>query len=147
MTGGSGAMPRHRFFSVYSVPEGAEITYQLFLERTTETSITPDIPTREEHQIFFDSKPYKAWYLVQMPEAGFVGAVCLTKSNEIGVFIFKESQGRGYGPMAVRSLMACHPEAKYTANINPRNERSIRMFEKLGFKHIQNTYALERSEA
>ncbi len=42
-------------------------------------------------------------------------------------------------------LMEAHPRKKYLANINPANERSIHMFEKLGFKHIQNTY--ERTDA
>ena len=29
---------------------------------------------------------------------------------------------------------------KFIANINPLNTKSIEMFERLGFKHIQNTY-------
>jgi L-amino acid N-acyltransferase YncA len=41
--------------------------------------------------------------------------------------------------------MAKHPRPEFLANINPANARSIRMFEKMGFGHIQNTYRLEAS--
>ncbi|KKN77981.1 hypothetical protein LCGC14_0355460 [marine sediment metagenome] len=137
--------------------DGYSITYRLLEERTAEQSISHrTMPTWEEHQAFVTSWPYAAWYLVEawvrcIPEdrmcprtPTIVGAVYLTKADEIGVFIFKAYQGNNYGSRAVLKLMEAHPRDRYLANINPANERSVNMFEGLGFRHIQNTYVKEQ---
>jgi hypothetical protein len=54
------------------------------------------------------------------------------------IFIFKHSQGRGFGPVAVEMMMARHP-GRILANISPGNDRSRAMFEKIGFTLIQHT--------
>ena len=62
-----------------------------------------------------------------------------------GVFVLRTHQGAGYGPQAVRLVMARHRGVKrFLANINPANQRSIAVFADLGFRHIQNTYELVR---
>ncbi len=43
---------------------------------------------------------------------------------------------------AVLELIRLHGPRRYLANINPRNDASIAMFQGLGFTHIQNTYEL-----
>lgn len=120
------------------------ILYDLLAERTPEQSIShKKMPTHSEHIAFVDSKPYKAWYLVVEESEGYVGAVYLSRQNEIGVGIFKHHQGKGYGEAAVRELMRRCPlpeGERYLANVNPDNEVSQAMFEKLGAKVIQYTY-------
>ena len=44
---------------------------------------------------------------------------------------------------AVRMLMGRHPRPRYLANINPGNSLSKVLFRRLGFKHIQETFAYE----
>ena len=38
--------------------------------------------------------------------------------------------------------MKRHPRKRFLANVNPRNKKSIAMFEAMGFRHLQNTYEL-----
>lgn len=138
--------------------EHLKVLYDLLAERTPEQSIShKKMPTWEEHLEFAEryrprgplerwSDSYLGWYLVD-PDANtpfLAGAVYLTVRAEIGVSIFKRSQQQGFGSAAIRLLMQRHgPDHRYLANINPANDASRKMFEKLGFKTIQHTLALE----
>jgi RimJ/RimL family protein N-acetyltransferase len=126
--------------------------YELIKERMTEpeVNISATMPTWQQHRQFVCRKPYRCWYLIEV-DGAFVGYVSATANNEIGIVIAKASRGKGYGPMAIKELMRMHDplpaipskrSGKWLANINPKNERSIGMFTSLGFKHLQNTYAL-----
>jgi RimJ/RimL family protein N-acetyltransferase len=102
------------------------------------------MPTMRQHKKFVDSNPYRAWYFMEVERYHCIVGTCyLTKQNEIGVQIFKEDQGNGYGPQAIKLLMAKHGGRRYLANINPANERSAKMFKALGFNLISYTYARE----
>ena len=102
------------------------------------------MPTMKEHLKFVRSKPYKTWHLL-VDGKETVGSVYLSKQNEIGLFIFKKYRRRGLGKKALALLLKKHAGAKrFLANINPKNRRSIRFFERLGFRHIQNTYELRK---
>ena len=128
------------FVDVYSYPAAGEILYGLLAERDLDLSISHKaLPEYVDHLTFVASRPYKAWYLLRA-DGEFVGSVYLTKADEIGVFVFRRFQGRGYGKKAVEGIKEMHPRPSYLANINPRNQRSINMFRSLGFGHIQNTY-------
>ena len=129
------------------VSTAKSILWDLLAERSPEQSIShKGMPTPGEHNAFVDralKDEYHAWYLIQA-DSKFVGSIYLTDRYEIGVSVFKAHQGHGYGPMAVRLLMDVFRHApKFLANINPANEPSRKMFEKLGFKKIQETYSLE----
>ena len=120
--------------------EEIDLLYDLLRERTEEQSIShKEMPSKQDHKKFVLSDPYKSWMWVDVDEE-LVGSCYLTHQHEIGIHIFKEYQGNGYGKEAVKMLMKEYP-GRHLANINPNNPRSIRMFEDLGFKHIQNTYA------
>jgi RimJ/RimL family protein N-acetyltransferase len=118
--------------------------YDLLAERTPEQSISHKrMPTWEEHCAFVASEPYEAWY-VGVHETGVIlGAVYLTRANEVGVAIRSDFRGRDHGILAVYHLMRKHGPRRYLANINPANGVSAAMFRKLGFKLVQHTYALE----
>jgi RimJ/RimL family protein N-acetyltransferase len=129
--------------SVYRLPRLApQLLYQLLQERKPSVNISHRVmPTWQQHRKFIARRPYSAWYLVKSG-AEYVGAVYLTAANEIGVSILARSRGLGLGARAVRTLMRKHGRRRYLANINPRNTRSIRMFRRMGFKIIQETYEL-----
>lgn len=121
----------------------AGVLFMLLKARTAEQNIShKEMPTYEDHLAFVDSRPYTAWYLILNESNTDVGACYLSKQNEIGVFIFKVFQGRGYATWATQEIMRLHPRPRYLANINPANEAHTKMFTGLGFKHIQNTYEL-----
>lgn len=129
--------------SVYRLPRLApQLLYQLLQERKPHVNISHRVmPTWQQHCKFIARRPYSAWYLVKSgPD--YVGAVYLTMANEIGLSILARWQGLGLGPRAVRLMMRKHARQRYLANINPRNKRSIRMFQRMGFKIIQETYEL-----
>ena len=129
-----------KLLRVQDTPAAPELLYQLLQERTPATNISHrEMPTWDAHAHFIQSRPYRAWYVIQGDEIP-VGSIYLSKMNEIGVFILIKYQGQGFGKLAIQTLMAKHPGERFLANINPNNSRSIKFFKSLGFKHIQNTY-------
>lgn len=121
--------------------------YDLMSERTPDVNISHRaMPTFDQHRAFVASQPYREWFLIMVGDdfcngSRTVGAIYLSKQNEIGIFIKKFDQSLGLGKMAVNKLMEMHPKEQLLANINPRNARSIRMFEEMGFELLQITYS------
>src|SRR5580692_8542980 len=88
--------------------------YELLKEREPSQNISHrEMPSYEEHIRFVDSYPYREWFVIfdewGNVEMGPIGAIYLSKQNEIGIFIAKEYQGKGYGKQAISSLMGMHP--------------------------------------
>ncbi len=126
----------------YDSAKADALLYELLAERTPGESISHKrMPTPEEHHDFVDDRPYLAWYFIEA-EGKIRGACYLSKQREIGVFLFKRYTKQGVGALAVRMLMAKHP-GKFLANCNPGNIASAKLFEAMGFRHIQNTFELE----
>lgn len=134
-----------RLVSVYTTPNAYAVLYELLKERTKQQSISfVSLPTMAEHINFVVKKPYEAWYLI---EGGprlhpyHVGAIYLTKLREVGVFIFRCHNGKGFGTAAFAALREQHP-GRILANVNPMNEPSLDFFRKHGGKVIQHTFLL-----
>jgi RimJ/RimL family protein N-acetyltransferase len=122
----------------------ATFLYDLLFERDPIANISHrEMPTFEQHRDFVESRPYEAWYIVHADDDP-IGAIYLTKKDEIGISILKAYQGNGYGKQAIYLLMRMHPVKRFLANIAPGNTRSITMFEKLGFELIQFTFAKDK---
>lgn len=137
------AEPVVKLRSVYRLEDAAQILFELLKERSDDINISHSaMPSWRSHLAFIRSRPYSAWYLVEVDKE-FAGAIYLSKTNEIGIFLFRSHHGRGLGKKAIKALMKRHPRGRYLANINPRNDNSIAMFEGMGFRHIQNTYELD----
>jgi len=119
-----------------------QVLYEILKERTVEESIShKELPTFAEHIEFVRSKPYKAWYIIlenKMP----IGSCYISMTHQVGVAVFKKYRKQGIGTRILEDLIKKYPNTELIANINPKNDKSIKMFEKLGFKHIQNTYIL-----
>jgi RimJ/RimL family protein N-acetyltransferase len=128
--------------SIYDHHNAPLILYRLLRERDEFTNISHrDLPEYDDHTRFVVSKPYAAWYFIEVDNFP-IGACYLSKQDEIGVHIFKAHQGKGYGWRAVKALIDKHGPRRYLANISPRNERSAEMFSRMGFKLIQHTFEL-----
>lgn len=148
-----------------------EFLYRLMEERSTEPELNIShraMPTFEQHRAFWTRRPYRFAYLIEAvdfqpthqgmpggPHHPWIGYVSATPRNEIGIVLLKEWRGHGFGPHAVRALVAKHRpnppipsevNGHWLANINPANARSIGMFTALGFREIQRTYELNEEE-
>lgn len=103
------------------------------------------MPSWREHLAFIRSRKNGIWYLIQVTTAFFeqaiVGWIYLSPRDEIGVVLFPEFRGMGFGEQAITEIMREHKRKRYLANINPENARSVRLFSKFGFKLIANLYA------
>ena len=129
-----------RLVDVPTAPEAPELLYRLMEEREPQVNISHRaLPDWDSHLAFIASRPYEAWYLIEV-EGEYVGAIYLSKMSEIGLFVLSDHRGQGHGKQASEMLMDKHPRERFLANINPSNTRSIEFFRSLGFEHIQNTY-------
>jgi RimJ/RimL family protein N-acetyltransferase len=132
-----------KLVSVYRLPKRApRLLYTLLQEREPRANISHRaMPTWKQHCKFIARRPYTVWYLIKLRK-DYVGAIYLTSMNEIGIAVLKRWRKRGIGPAALRLLMRKHGRRRYLANINLRNEESIRLFKRIGFRIIQHTYEL-----
>lgn len=138
------------------------LLYRLLSERPANANIShARMPSWEEHVRFVDSKPYRAWFVINidLPPGGFdlrfgwcaVGAIYATNRNEIGVAILKEFHRRGFARMAITKLLAelaplegvlSSRPGRFVANVAPTNQASRSLFESVGGKLLQVTYEL-----
>lgn len=110
-----------------------KILYQILSEREPHQNISHrEMPTYENHIKFVDSKPYKDWWIIYN-NGPAIGSVYISKNNEIGLFILKEFQGKGYGSQALHFILENNKHTVFRANINPQNFKSIGFFKKFGF--------------
>ena len=134
-------------------PPGEEAASHLWhLQRempaSSRISSTPELQW-DDHLAFIRNHPYRAWYLISLGN-DLIGSIYAGHDNSIGIALLKHYQGRGYGERAVRDLMRkLEPlpaipsvrRGEWVANVAPGNERAQAFFQKLGFTHIQVTYA------
>ena len=143
------------FHDVHATKEASGVLWDLIVERDGEQDVNishQSMPSRAEHEAFILSDPFYLWKLVSY--AGrWVGYVSVTKLNEIGIVLFMAERGQGYGKIILQKLLdEIQPlpplpgrrSGCFLANINPENERSIRLFSASGFRLIQHTYRLQK---
>lgn len=141
--------PQISLVSVYDTQEPeasffARELYYLLGERTPEENIShKEMPSWQRHLSFIKAKSYKEWYLIQNMSAQTLGTVYITTQNEIGISIFKIHRNKGWASAAICAILKNNPNQSFIANINPKNEKSKRLFKKFGFHHIQDTYRRE----
>lgn len=117
--------------------------FDLLKNRNSNANIShKKMPSYDEHKKFVKSKPYSKWYIIKY-EKEKVGSIYLSKQNEIGLFLKPDIQGKNIGSKALEIFMKKHPKKRFLANINPKNKKSIKFFQKHGFKLIQFTFELE----
>ena len=117
-----------------------EFLFKLLQDRKPNVSIShKKMSTYSQHIEFIESKPYEKWYIVLLDEKN-IGSTYLSKNDEIGISLIEEMQGKGMGRRILELIIEKNPRNRYLANINPNNSRSVRFFEKNGFKLIQHTF-------
>ena len=118
----------------------AEFLYEQLREREGYVNIShKSIPTWDEHMKFIKSKPYFEWDIIFADEEQ-IGNIYLTNRDEIGIFIKKKFQSKGFGSEALKEFLSKTGKTRILANINPTNYKSIQFFGKNGFSHIISTY-------
>ena len=129
-----------KLVDVYAVPDPLHFLYGLLLERPKEANIShKSMPSFQDHVRFVDSIPYSAWYLIVTNKGERVGAIYLSKQNEVGIAIGEQHRGKGYGALALEMLRKLHP-GRLLANVAPGNYASHEFFKAMGWKVIQYTY-------
>lgn len=132
-----------RLISVYeiSLEAAATVLWDLLIERPEVANISHKaMPTWQQHLDFIASRPYEGWYLIEVSGCGYVGAIYLTRQDEIGLGILEAYQHQGHGSVAVQQLKTLHPRGRYLAHVAPANLAGQRFWLKQGFKPIQVTY-------
>jgi RimJ/RimL family protein N-acetyltransferase len=127
-----------KLYTIDGVANSKELLYKLLNERDVNIS-SREMLSWDYHCAFVDSSPYEEWYILVSDEGYAVGAMYLTRMNEIGVQIFKAAQRKGYARAALSHLMERHKGKRLLANINPMDEPSIKLFVSMGFSIIQVT--------
>jgi len=118
--------------------------FDLLKERDPRANIShKKMPTFTEHVKFVLSRPYAKWYIISEYKKD-VGSIYLTRNNEIGIFIRKDSQNKGLGLKALKLLIKENPRPRYLANVSPKNTKSMQFFKNNGFKLIQYTFELQK---
>jgi hypothetical protein len=119
-----------------------QFLYDLLKQRQSNENIShKKMPTLTQHIKFVKSKPYFKWYII-LDDKSRLGSIYLSKQNEVGIFIDKNSRKIGIGNKSLELLIQKNPRNRYLANINPKNKKSIKFFTKNKFKLIQYTYEL-----
>jgi len=121
--------------------------YSCLKERPKKANISHDgkLPKWNDHVRFIASNPYRKWYTIEIESKDcwyLCGNIYLTHKDEIGIFVLKMFQRQGIAEEAIKRLIKLNPSFRdnYLANIAPRNYPSKRLFKKLGFVHVQDTY-------
>ena len=126
--------------------EDAEFLLELLTEREGRINIShKSTPSWEEHVKFIKSKPYDHWDIIFYGNEK-IGNIYLTNRDEIGIFILKKFQSKGYGSMALTEFLKKTGKKRFLANINPTNYKSIQFFGKNGFSHIISTYQKKNND-
>lgn len=121
--------------------------YKMLKERESHINISFIMPTELEHIDFVSSrskKIYKTWQIIYFYDNP-IGNFYISNDNEIGLFILKEYQGKGFGKTIMRDIISFAKISGYGslyANINPDNVFSIEFFKKNDFEILQHTYKL-----
>ena len=138
-------MTKKSLFQLLSVRKSdCPFLFELLKERESKAKISHrKMPTYNNHVKFVMSKPYAKWYIIKNQDER-IGSVYLSNQDEIGISLKKVNQGNGVGKIILELLMKKNPRKRYLANINPKNGKLIRFFEKNQFKLLQYTYELRK---
>lgn len=113
--------------------------YKLLKERDDSMNISHRaMPTYLQHCNFVKEHPYGMWYAVWHGRLK-IGHWYLTKQNEVGLFVARKYQWKGYGTRILATIAREFSGTTLLANINPKNKRSLKLFKSLGFGPVQVT--------
>ncbi len=117
--------------------EDIDFLYDMLKERDPiENILHKEMPRYDEHVKFvIESNPYDGWYIIIVSSQKVGHINIIHKENYyVGWFIKKEFQNWGIAIKAFEILKKLHKSSIYTGKSNPKNLRSRKFMEKLGFR-------------
>ena len=85
--------------------DDAEFLFDLLKQREGTVNIShKSLPDWKKHLQYVKKHDYQSWDIIWV-ENTRVGNIYLTKNDEIGIFIDKKSQSKGYGTEALDEFM------------------------------------------
>ena len=143
-----------KLWSVYKTKDAVEFLWRVMKLRLEEAKHGVNIshrkmPKWKQHLAFIKRRQNGDWYLIQIGTVQrglnaprmpiYAGWIYINRASEIGIILLPVCRDAGVGTWAIKEIMRLHPRPRYLANINPKNKRSIKFFERLGFKLCQIT--------
>ncbi len=127
--------------------EHIQVLFKLLQDRQHTISHT-HLPTYDQHAGFVANHPYRAWYLLSL-ESVYVGSVYIKTDNSIGFNI--QEQYYDYIPSTLQYIhkhfkplppIKSERSSHFHVHVGPNNIKLQTILEKIGARHIQNTYAI-----
>lgn len=132
---------------VYSLPSAPRLLFERLKNRTpTEAISHASVPEFNAHMAFFESRPYRYWYLVEI-DSVIAGTLYITDENSIGVSL--DAQYAETTSCVIRNAIEGHTPlpavpskrvSQFSINVSPGNEQLAKAVTELGGVHVQNTY-------
>ena len=101
-------------------------------------------PVVELVPLLEQSSDVEAWYLIKVDGEQIAGAISLSVEGKIGLSVMKEFRRTSIARSAVEMLMDQHGPRRYRIDVSRKNEALARLFTRLGFKLVQQTYELAK---
>ena len=118
--------------------------YQHLKERNPSANIShKKMPSYDEHVEFVMSKPYTVWYVIECDKKN-VGAIYLSKHDEIGISINNNYEYKDIAKPALKSLMELNPRKRYLVNVGPKDTKAQEFLLKNGFTRLEYVYEIKK---
>ena len=101
------------------------------------------MPSYDEHVKFVMSKPYTNWYIIEYEKKN-VGAIYLSKQDEIGISINNDYEYDQIVKSALELLMKLNQRKRYLANTSSKDVRSQEFLLKNGFTSLEYVYEMKK---
>ena len=101
------------------------------------------MPSYDEHVKFVMSKPYTNWYIIEYEKKN-VGAIYLSKQDEIGISINNDYEYDQIVKPALELLMKLNQRKRYLANTSSKDVRSQEFLLKNGFTSLEYVYEMKK---
>ena len=101
------------------------------------------MPSYDEHVKFVMSKPYTNWYIIEYEKKN-VGAIYLSKQDEIGISINNDYEYDQIVKPALELLMKLNQRNRYLANTSSKDVRSQEFLLKNGFTSLEYVYEMKK---
>ena len=124
--------------------EDTQFLYELLKNKNPNSNIShKKMPSYDEHVKFVMSKPYTNWYVIVYDKKN-VGAIYLSKQDEIGISIKNDYMNEDIAKTAFKLLMELNPRKRYLANVSPKDVRLQEFLLKNEFTGLEYVYELKK---
>ena len=118
--------------------------YELLKNKDPNSNIShKKMPSYDEHLKFVSSTPYTNWYVIEYDEKN-VGAIYLSKQDEIGISIGSNYEYEQIAKVAIKLLMELNPRKRYLVNVSPKDIRTQEFLLKNGFSGLEYVYEMKK---